>query len=83
MSRIPAEASPLGRLILFIVYLAIIASLVAGTWVYAIELPAQAPGEPPMNSVCGPHYDANGNVIAYICCDRDGRPKNRSPDIGY
>jgi hypothetical protein len=79
MSLMPSELSPLGRLVLFLVCLATIASIVAGVWVYAIELPAQAPGEPPGNSVCGPHYDRNGNVIAYICCDKNGIPGECKP----
>jgi hypothetical protein len=79
MSLRSPEPSPLGRLVLFLVCLAFIASIIAGAWVYAVELPAQAPGEPPVNSVCGPHYDRNGNVIAYICCDKNGIPEECKP----
>jgi hypothetical protein len=80
MSRMPAETSPLGRLVLFLTCLTIIASIVAGAWVYAVELPAQEELQPPTNSrVCGPHYDANGNVIAYTCCDKNGIPEECRP----
>lgn len=80
MSRMPTETSPLGRLILFIVCLAFLTSIAAGAWVYAVELPAQAEAQPPTNSgVCGPHYDAKGNVIAYICCDKNGIPEECKP----
>lgn len=85
------EKNPLSRFVLFMLSLALAASLVAGAWVYAVELPAQAAVQPPSNAyfgggepgdgpggagalTCGPHYDNNGNLIGYTCCDRNGNP---------
>ena len=91
MPHQPQEKSPLSRFVRFTILLALVASIVAGAGLYTIELPAQAPGQPPSNTyygggdpgdspgggsglTCGAHYDRNGNLIGYTCCDSSGRP---------
>lgn len=96
MSSTHSETLPIIRLVQFITALALAASIVAGAWVYAVELPAQNPGLPPSNIyfgggedgfggakdlTCGPHYDKNGNLIGYTCCDSNGKPVSCSPLI--
>lgn len=53
LSPAHSETLPLIRLVQFITGLALVASVVAGAWVYAVELPAQRPGQPPSNAYFG------------------------------
>jgi len=60
MPETNASRSPLARLVLFIVCLAIAASLVAGTHYYAIDLPQQ-------KSLQAPENAESSNINCILC----------------
>lgn len=60
--------SPLARLVLFVVCLAIAGSIVAGVHYYAVDLPAQNIIHPPANSVCNYHQKPGCSQIANTIC---------------
>ena len=83
MPNLLEEKSPLSRFALFTISLALVASLVAGAWVYAIELPAQTPGQPPSNSHNGEWdfgEDSPGGGNSQTC---GGHYDNKGNLIGY
>lgn len=51
MSESPSKRSPLARLVLFMVCLAVAGSFLAGAHYYAVDLPAQNAGDPPDNGL--------------------------------
>jgi hypothetical protein len=61
------EKSPLGRLVLFIVCLAIAASLVTGTWYGAVVLPQQKALQTPENSGCVDRCDRGCSDTLQTC----------------
>jgi hypothetical protein len=58
------RTSPLARLVVIFAGLAIAASLVAGLWYLAVELPAQKNAEPPKNI-----KECRGEVYMIACMD--------------
>ncbi|MFA5267689.1 MAG: hypothetical protein WC379_06925 [Methanoregula sp.] len=80
MAEIQSEKTPLARLVLFMVCLAVAASIVAGAHYYAVELPLQEAISAPQNSGmscqecydwCSATYPNSGgckyNCQVYVC----------------
>jgi hypothetical protein len=57
--------SPLARLVLFMICLAVAGSIIAGVYYYAVELPAQKAASAPENSWCTDQcYNAYFNCVS-------------------
>jgi len=72
MADTQSGTSPLARLVLFMICLALVGCLVAGVHYYAVDLPAQSALPVPVNFVCNHDKIPGCGYIASTICHAPG-----------